>query len=481
MTREDIAALRERLAGAGQEHLLRFWEELDDAGRARLQGALEALPLDELPRLARIASSGSVAEALDPGSLAPLEHYPADPADPQRPWDRQAAVRAGEALLAQGKVALLTVAGGQGTRLGFNGPKGCFPAAPVTGKPLFRLLAEWVAAARRRYDAAIPWAIMTSPLNHEQTVSFFRDQRWFGLPPGDVLFFTQGVVPTFDAATGRALLAAKDLPATNPDGHGGTIRALWESGTAAHLQERGVEHLSYVQVDNPLVKPFDPAFLGLHVLAEDSSAQMSSKMVRKVDPQERVGVFCRRDGRACVVEYSDLPEELAQLRDEHGGLRFCAGSPAIHVLSLAFVEELCQDGAAEALPWHRARKKAPHVDLETGRLVEPEEPNAIKLETFIFDALPLCRSSIVLEALREEEFAPIKNASGKDSPQTSRAAQIARACRWLEQAGVEIPRDQATGEPLCAVEISPLTAMAPEDLTQADLPRSIEPGEAIAL
>ena len=398
-----------------------------------------------------------------------------------RAWDREKYRAAGERLLRAGAVSVFTVAGGQGTRLGYDGPKGCYPATPITAKPLFRCVAEWIIAAQRQYDCVIPWYIMTSEANHDVTVAFFKDQNWFGLQAHNVMLFKQGLMPTFDRETGRILLASKDSIATNPDGHGGSLRALYVTGALEDMKARGVKHLSYVQIDNPSVRVIDPVFIGLHAEAEDSSGEMSSKMVPKRDATERVGVFCTSKGKLLIAEYSDLDKKLAAEKDERGMLRYISGSPAIHMISVDFITRLNeQSDSGAALPFHRADKKAPFIDMATGKLVEPTEPNGVKLETFVFDALAECESSVVLETDRIEEFAPIKNAEGEDSAATSAAIQTERAARWLEKAGVKIPRD-AQGQPDCRLEISPLVAMSPRDLLDRKLPESIASGETFAL
>ena len=385
----------------------------------------------------------------------------------------------GESLLREGRIGAFTVAGGQGTRLGFEGPKGAFPGGAVTDKPLFACLADWLIAARERFGRPVPWYIMTSPLNHAATVEFFKDNNSFGLDSSDIVFFSQGVLPSLDMKTGRLLLAAPDEIATNPDGHGGSLRALAASGALADMRQRGIEHISYVQIDNPLAKVVDPVFIGLHSAAPDSSGEMSSKMIAKVNPEEKVGVFCIADGNLQVIEYSDLPDELARARDEHGALRFKAGSPAIHMISLDFVRRLNEAQNGFALPLHRAHKKVAHIDLATGRRMDPDKPNAIKLETFVFDALPMCRQSIVLETDRFE-FAPIKNAQGADSAESSRRLQTERAANWLERLHVKIPR-RPDGSPDCVIELSPLTALAADDLANHNLPTEIDRGSRVAL
>lgn len=270
-------------------------------------------------------------------------------------------------------------------------------------------------------------------------------------------------------------MAAKGEIATNPDGHGGCIRALETSGAIKDMEKRGIEQLSYFQVDNPLVRVIDPVFLGLHTAASDSSGEMSSKMLAKAGPEEKVGVFCEGGGKTRVIEYSDMPAPLVTARNPDGSLKYNAGSIAIHILSVEFLGRLARDARFE-LPWHRAEKKVPCVDPRTGEPVPVKGNNGVKLEKFVFDALELCRASIVLETDRVEEFAPIKNASGVDSVQTSRELQTERAARWLTKAGVEIPRTKE-GQPDCMLEIRPTTALGPEDLERDELPRRIERGE----
>ncbi len=469
---DRLAALRRRLKAHDQAHVLAFWEELDADARRTLLDQIEQIELDRLGELLDDASRPAEA----PGALEPAPFYPRVPGD-----DRAVARfrEAGEALLRRGKVALLAVAGGQGTRLGWNGPKGTYPASVVTGKPTFRLLAEQIRAASLRYRAPIPFYIMSSPLNDAVTRSFFEDNNCFGLDRKSVFVFPQRLLPSLDAETGRLLLAEKGEIAMNPDGHGGALRALAVNGALEDMSRRGIEHVSYVQVDNPLVKAIDPLFLGLHVEADDSSAEMTSKIVLKTDPQEKVGVFCRSARSTVIVEYSDLPAELAAQRDAEGQLRFRAGSIAVHAIGVEFLQRLTEGGRL-ALPLHRALKQVPSVDPDTGSRVEPEKPNAWKLETFVFDALPLAASPVVYETDRVEEFAPIKNARGTDSPETSHRLQSERSARWLEAHGVRVARDRS-GAVAARIEIGPLTALDAADLSRAQLPKEIKAGESVVL
>jgi len=466
---DRLASLSPRLEAAGQEHLIRFAERLDPAARARLAEQVESIDLELLLRL----TSGRGLAHADAGEPSPPETV--DAADPAA-LDRR---REGERLLRHGKVAAFTVAGGQGTRLGWNGPKGTFPATVVTGRPLFRVFAEQILATQDRFGAEVPWYVMTSPANDAETQAFFRDNNRFGLAPGQVCFLVQGTMPSVDLE-GRILLEAPDRVALNPDGHGGSLRGLRESGAIEEMKARGIGQISYFQVDNPLVRILDPLFLGFHAADERSSGEMSGKMVPKRNAAEKVGVFCRRGGRTGVVEYSDLPKSLAEARDADGRLRFRAGNIAVHLLSVEFVDRLTADPLTSGLPYHRAVKKVPCLDLATGQRIEPSEPNGVKFETFVFDAMPIARKALVMETSRLEEFAPIKNASGEDSPASSRQAQSDRHASWLEARGVRVARD-ADGHAAARIEIQPRTAMSAGELAGKALPDRIDPGSEVVI
>jgi len=490
-TRTRLTATRERLAAVGQSHVLRFIDGLDPRAQASLLAQIDALDLNALPRLidryVKNKPQFPLPEAIRPapyfansGGTAPCSEGAVSTFD----WNPIAAQARGQSLLRANQVAAFVVAGGQGSRLGYEGPKGCFPAGAVTRKPMFALFADAILGAKDRYGISVPWYIMTSPLNHTQTEQFFAVNDFFGLTKSDVMFFQQGVMPSFCAATGRMLMAAPGEIATNPDGHGGSLTALHHGGALADMRRRGIETISYFQVDNPIVNLLDPIFIGLHSDPAASSAEMSSKMVAKTDAAEKVGVFCvsgagPRKGRVEVVEYSDLPAELASASNVDGSLKYNAGSIAVHILGIGFVEKLNTDARFE-LPYHRADKKIPCCDFDTGAPLNPAANNGVKLERFVFDALPLCEKSVVLETDRMEEFAPIKNASGGDSPESSSRIQTVRAARWLEAAGVAVPR-MPDGSPDCTLEISPRTASTAAELKSARLPKAIERGAKTAL
>jgi UDP-N-acetylglucosamine/UDP-N-acetylgalactosamine diphosphorylase len=321
---------------------------------------------------------------------------------------------------------------------------------------------------------AIPWYIMTSPANHEQTLDYLRKERFFGLPERDVILFRQGMLPQF-SLDGHALMNSKHSLALGPDGHGGSLKALAHSGALQDMKSRGVSIISYFQVDNPLVKPLDPLFIGWHA---ETGSEMSVKVTPKADDLERVGNVCLADGKVSVIEYSELPEELAHARTESGRRKFDAANLAIHLIDVAFVERIV--GTSFRLPFRRAVKAVPYMD-SSGEIVEPEKPNAVKLETFVFDAFPHARHALVFEVDRAEEFSPVKNATGVDSLETSQRDQIRRACRWIEGAGVPVPR-RPDGEPDVTVVVSPRFALDETDLRhhRSEIPE-LHPGDRLLL
>jgi UDP-N-acetylglucosamine/UDP-N-acetylgalactosamine diphosphorylase len=463
---------REQLEARGQVHVLRWWDELDTGHRELLVRDVESIPWARLEPLIASHVMRSPPRSV-PTGLEPAPVYPREPNDARAALYRKAQER-GRELIRAGKVAAFTVAGGQGTRLGHDGPKGTVPVSPLRKKTLFQLFAEMNQAARERYATAIGWYVMTNPGNHAQTVAFFEQHAYFGLPKDDLVFFGQEMLPIFDS-DGKLVLLDKHRLARAPDGHGGSLRALVASGALQDMRSRGIEIISYFQVDNPLVKPFDPLFIGLHA---GTGSEMSSKVVRKADDHERVGNVCVHDGWLQVVEYSDFPDALATARNADGSRRFDAGSIAIHLLDVGFVDRII--GQRFALPYHRAEKRVAWLD-EQGVLRSPHRPNAVKLETFVFDALPLARSPLLLEVDRAEEFSPVKNATGVDSLETAIRDQVRRAANWLAAAGVAIPR-RSDGEPDVMVEIAPSYALDAADVKRRMAqPLELKRGESMYL
>ena len=450
--------LSEQLKKIGQQQILDFYEQLNESQKQNLLEQIKKIDLSKIPEWVENYVKNPHSTEI-PSNFEPAPAYPAQP-DSEHREEFEKAGKLGTKLLKEGKVAAFVVAGGQGTRLGFDGPKGNFPISPIKNKTLFRIFGEIIAAASKKYNAPLPWYVMTSPLNHNPTVKSFEDNDYFGLEKENVFIFQQGTLPNFDF-DGNILLADKDKIAKSPDGHGGSLKALYDSGAVSDMHKRGIEYISYFQVDNPLINIFCPLFIGLHA---ESNSEMSSRALVKSHPKEKVGNFCLVDGKMTVIEYSDLPDEYAEKRNDDGSLVFELGSIAIHIISRTFVEELNKDGFA--LPIHRAVKKIPHIDSK-GNHIKPEKPNGVKLETFVFDALPLTRNSIILKTIRQEEFAPVKNAEGDDSPAVTRKMMIERAAGWLEKAGVNIPRKD-DGSVDCVIEIAPSFALSAEDIVEKE-------------
>lgn len=391
-------------------------------------------------------------KALEKAALADGEEIlppPIQPASTSGDTANTEAEELGWQAIRDGRVAIATVAGGQASRLGFSGPKGAFPLGSISGTSLFQMMAGQVYRLRKLTGAALPWVIQTGPANHLETQAFFADRSYFGLGRNTVHFACQGTLPAL-SEKGQFLLESQGSLFRNPNGHGGFYRAVRDSGVNAMLREQGIDVLYYCQVDNPLVRMADPIFIGHHLRTE---ARMSVKVVAKTDPLEKVGLIIQKpDGRLGCIEYSDLPQELAEERADDGQLRFMAGNLAIHCFNLDFVQEM----AEAALPLHLAYKD---VKVLAGNGPEATMQPGVKFETFVFDALPLADRGMVQLAIREDEFAPVKNRAGTDSIQTSREALSARSRRWAEAAGVSLCTDGA-------IEIAPQLCYDEKDLVK---------------
>lgn len=442
--------LLQRLQVHNQSHVLQFWEQLAPTEQQSLAQQVRSLNLPLIEKLYQARH-----EVSDRDNLASRISLPS-----AYRWGHgnarisaESARNAGQQALRAGAVGVVIVAGGQGTRLGFPHPKGQFPIGQVSGASLLQILIEKARAVSIRYNAPLPVYLMTSPATHDKTLNFVEKHQRFGLAANDLRTFCQGVMPAVDTTTGQLLLAKQSTLALNPDGHGGMLAALRRHGIMDEMQHRGIKFLFYAQIDNPLVPIADPEIIGYHLLA---ASEATSLAIRKRDPLEKVGNFVLVDDRLEVIEYSDLPEELATMRNEDGSLKLWAGSIAVHVFNTELLERMAE--TETDLPFHCAQKKVPFVDSQN-RLVEPAAPNAIKFERFIFDLLPIARHSIVVEADRQEVFAPVKNASGAshDSPDSVMQQMNNLYRSWLKTAGCLVKEK-------VALEISPLYANNAEEL-----------------
>lgn len=441
-------ALRDLFAENGQAHIFAGWDKLTPDEQADL--AADCAKVDFAWLNARRNEYTAAANGGRPSPAGKLEPATIDelPRDAAGAASRRSAREKGEELIRAGKTAAFLVAGGQGSRLGFDGPKGCYPLGPISGKTLFEWHAEQIRARSRRYGVSLPWYIMTSRDNVDDTRRYFEASAFLGLPKDDVFFFVQDMVPTIDR-DGNLFLASASRLAMNPNGHGGAMCGLVNSGATADMKRRGVEYVTSFQVDNPLATICDPEFIGAHVLA---GAEMSSKVLKKVGAEEKIGSVGVMNGKTVVVEYSDLDAADMHATTPDGRLVFWAGSIGLHALNVDFIDRV---GCGDNLPWHQAIKSVAHFD--GARVVKPKDKNAVKFETFIFDALPLASGSINFEVRREHEFAPVKNAVGVDSAESCRELLTGYFGEWLTACGVDMP---AAAE----VEISPLYSLDADEL-----------------
>jgi len=445
----------DRAARAGHDEIFRFWNDLDEGQRERLVAQVERIDFDLMAELCdELLTEQPAPKSYD--GIEPVQGVVCLPQTEAELRRDAAARRVGEQLVAAGKVAVLTVAGGQGTRLGYDGPKGCYPFGPITDRSLFEWHALRMRAAVRSTRKPIPWYIMTST-NYGATCEFLDAHDYFGMSADDVFIFRQDTLAAV-SPTGEFFLDSPDHVFESPNGHGGSLTGLVKSGALADMRRRDIEYISYFQVDNPLVPPADPRFIGHHAL---HNADMSAKTMRKCSWDEPVGVYYMVDGKLGVVEYSEVTEEVARRTDSDGNLLFWAGNPAIHMISVDFVERM--GNRPRSLPYHPAFKKVPHLDGD-GRLVQPERANGYKFECFVFDAMAETPNVMLMEFRRGEQYSPIKTRSGRNSVEQASQAISNMFGSWLEEVGVEVPRRPDTGDVAVPIEISPLYATSAKEL-----------------
>lgn len=448
----DITFVREKYHKFGQDHVLQHWAELDAKAQNKFLKQLSSVDLEELHKIfLQVQGEQNLFENATINS-APVQSI-AKSVD-ELAKEREA-FEIGEEAIRSGKTAAFVVAGGQGSRLGFDGPKGCFDIALPSGRSLFEIQANQIQATANYYQVDIPWYVMTSEANHADTVSFFQKHQYFGLRPDLVSFFSQDMLPAVDQK-GKLILTAKDELFMSPNGHGGSLLALKNSGALADMRKRGVLYLSYYQVDNPIVDIIDPLFVGSHIMA---NSEMSFKLVAKRDASEKVGVVAEVGGKLQVIEYSDLPESEMTAKTADGRLKFWAGSVAIHLFDVSFIERITASGLQ--LPWHKAEKSIPYLN-QKGALVTPKEKNGIKFESFVFDAVGLAKKVLLLEVAREDQFGPVKNKSGEDSPETARQMYLDK-CSKLYKKALKIADGKLQDR---VVEINPLYAYSGKVLAE---------------
>ncbi|GAA5886006.1 hypothetical protein JCM3774_002957 [Rhodotorula dairenensis] len=493
---EQVQRLREAYDRAGQGHVFTFWDQLtaqEQADLFRQLGSIDPDRVNSVHRSSLQAEKEAAASSHDDITPPPADQCGTvigTDADAGASADAKRWNRTGLDAIRDGKVAVLLMAGGQGTRLGSSAPKGCYDIGLPSHKSLFQLQAERI----RRLEAVagdtakpIPWYVMTSGPTRKPTEEFFKDNSYFGLDPSNVVFFEQGVLPCL-TEDGKMFLDSPSAVAVAPDGNGGLYAAVRNPDPTspssptvlADMKRRGIEYVHAYGVDNCLVRVADPTFVGYCI---ERGADCGAKVVKKSVPTESVGVVALKAGKFAVVEYSEISREMAERRDPHrpDDLAFRAANIANHFYTRAFLERVANFDEAE-MPYHVARKKIPHVDLDSpsgrrGDRVKPTTPNGLKLEQFVFDVFPFVDRFALLEVDRASEFSPLKNApgTGVDDPETSRRDLLDEQRRWLSRAGATF------ASPDVEVELSPLCSYAGEGLEAVRGLRFVKSGVAASV
>ena len=397
----------ETLKKYNQEHILKYFDLVNEEKKQDIIKQIESIDFEQLKNLYNISNS-NIDKAVK-GVI--IEHVPFVDKYKQDEDALSNMKEQGENVICSGKYAVVTMAGGQGTRLGHDGPKGTF-LLNVKPRPkyLFEILAENLKRENEKYKVTIPWYIMTSTENNEKTVSFFKEHKYFGYPEDSIMFFNQGNLPLL-SEDGKILIDENYNIKVASDGNGSIYKAMDREGVLLDMQKRGIKWIFIGAVDNAILNMCDPYLLGLAI---NQNTQIASKSVVKIDPHEKVGVFCKKDSKPSVIEYTELPEEMATETDEEGELLFGES----HIMCNLYSIEALQKIAKQNLPYHSAHKKANYLD-EEGKLVKTDIPNSYKYEAFIFDGFNYFDDISILRGRREEDFAPIKNKEGVDSPETA--------------------------------------------------------------
>jgi len=407
---EKFEQVEKKLKKAGQEHLLKYYERItDDKKKENFLNSILTIDFDAINEIYLDSKKNITNKDF---VIEPIKFIDKEKIDEKEYVEYE---KLGKDIIKSGKLAVVTMAGGQGTRLGHTGPKGTFDLGLESHKSIFEILCDTLKSENERYGVSVPWYIMTSDENNSETVEFFEKHNYFGYNKGDIFFFTQSKLPMVDT-NGKCLIDEKGNIKEAADGHGGIFKSILKSGALYDMQSRGIEWVFIGGVDNVLVKPVDPVLIGLSI---KDNVDAAGKSIIKANPHEKVGIFCKRNGRPSVIEYSEISDELAEERLENGELKYAESHILCNLFSLNAINKI----ASIELPYHVAFKKAKYIDCD-GNLIVSEKPNAYKFESFIFDAFEKLDDLVVLRVKRENEFAPVKNAEGEDSPETARKLYI---------------------------------------------------------
>lgn len=463
---EDVEALRTKYKKSGQDHVFKFYDELEIEAKAALYDQLNSIDPD---RINVLADKALYPPKTDDDKKPSIEPLPAEASDSLLEADKAKIdewYNAGLTLIAENKVGVILMAGGQGTRLGSSDPKGCFDIGLPSHKSLFQMQGERILKleqlaqkqAGKETTPTVPWYVMTSGPTRGPTEKFFKENNYFGLSPENVLIFEQGVLPCI-SNEGKILMESKGRVAVAPDGNGGIYQALIASEARTDMRKRGIEHVHAYCVDNCLVKVADPIFTGFAAAKE---VDIATKVVRKRHAKESVGLIVQKDGKPDVVEYSEMDKEMAEAKDGQERLKFRAANIVNHYYSFRFLETI--EDWVHTLPHHVAKKKIPYLDTESGESKKPDKANGIKLEQFVFDVFPFTTMDkfACLEVERTSEFSPLKNArgTGEDDPDTSKRDILTQGAGWLKAAGATVTSQSDDS----GVEVSPLISYAGEGL-----------------
>ncbi len=404
---ERLNNIKAILKKYGQEHLLNNFEKLDDIHKEKLLEEIENIDFELINSLYE-KTKKEISNNKD--EITPIEYLDKFKLGEKYKYYEEL----GKKAIKEGQLAVVTMAGGQGTRLGHNGPKGTYDIGLDSHKSLFELLSDSIKSEGKKYGVNIPWFIMTSRENNKETIEFFKQNKNFGHQKDkDLFFFIQGELPMMDTE-GKILIGEDGLIKLAADGHGGVYESLVKNGMTEKMKELGIKWVFVGGVDNCLAKMVDPVLMGIAI---DQKVTVACKSVVKVNPHERVGVFCRRNGKPGIVEYTEITDKMAEATDKDGELLYGEANILAHLFSVDAIERM----GAEPLPYHVAFKKAKYIDKD-GNLVEPDSPNAYKFEAFLFDSFNEVDEMAIMRVKREEEFAPVKNSdsAGVDCPKTAK-------------------------------------------------------------
>ncbi|MDE7321927.1 MAG: UDPGP type 1 family protein [Lachnospiraceae bacterium] len=395
----------------GQEHIYEAYKKLDDAGKEKLASQVERIDWS----IVAMAGHGEIAQ--ERGKLEPLSALEVSEIEAKRAEYEETGLDA----IRAGKVGAVLLAGGQGTRLGSDGPKGKYNIGLTKDMYIFERLIRNLLDVTDKADCFVPLYIMTSDKNDAETTAFFEEKNYFGYPKEYIKFFKQEMAPSVDF-NGKLYMESADSLSLSPNGNGGWFYSMSVTGVLEDVKERGVEWLNIFAVDNVLQRIADPVFVGATL---DSGCVSGAKVVRKADPNEKIGVLCLEDGKPSIVEYYEMTDEIIHSRDENGELSYNFGVILNYLFRVDKLEEIMN----EKMPVHVVEKKIPYIN-ENGDFIKPETPNGYKFELLVLDMIHLLDDCLSYEVVRDYEFAPIKNKTGVDSVESAQAL--------LKKNGVEL-------------------------------------------